>query len=49
MATFFIGRDADNEGAELPSARAIKEVRADIAALHQEVLTMRASMSGPES
>jgi voltage-gated potassium channel len=45
LASFFIGRDADGAG-ELAGARAIKELRDEIAALHQEVVTVRSRMSG---
>jgi voltage-gated potassium channel len=34
LASYFIGRDADNEDTELVSAKPIKELRGEIAALH---------------
>lgn len=37
LATFFIGRDADNEDAELASARSIAELRQEISALRDEL------------
>jgi voltage-gated potassium channel len=37
LATFFIGRDAENQEAELAGALAIRELRAEIAALHARV------------
>lgn len=37
LATFFIGRDAENEDAELPSAHSIEELKAEIRALRAEV------------
>ena len=37
LATFFIGRDAENEEAELASARSIAELRAEIAALRRDI------------
>ena len=45
VASFFIGRDADSAG-ELAGARAIEELRAEIAALHQEVFAVRSRISG---
>lgn len=44
LATFFIGRDADSAG-EVAGARAINELRDEIAALHQEVLALRSRPS----
>ena len=44
LASFFIGRDADGAG-ELAGARAINELRDEIAALHQEVLAVRSRIS----
>ena len=44
LASFFIGRDADSAG-ELAGARAIEELRDEIAALHQEVFAVRSRMS----
>jgi len=43
LASFFIGRDAEGAG-ELAGAQSIKELRDDIAALHQEVLALRSRM-----
>ena len=43
LASFFIGRDADGAG-EVAGAQSIKELRDDIAALHQEVLALRSRM-----
>jgi len=37
LATFFIGRDADDEGAEIAGARSIDALRADIAALREDL------------
>lgn len=37
LATFFIGRDADNEDAEIASARSIAELRQEISALRDEL------------
>lgn len=43
LASFFIGRDADGAG-ELAGARAIKDLRDEIAALHQEVVALRSRL-----
>ena len=43
LASFFIGRDADNAG-ELAGAKAVNELRDEIAALHKEVLALRLKM-----
>ena len=43
LATFFIGRDAENEEAELAGAKAIEALRAEIASLHADVRAMRAA------
>jgi voltage-gated potassium channel len=43
LATFFIGRDAENEEAELAGAKAVEALRAEIASLHAEVKAMRAA------
>ena len=37
LATFFIGRDAENEEAELAGAKSIDALRAEIAALRAEI------------
>ena len=37
LATFFIGRDAENQEAELAGARAIEELHAEIAALRRDL------------
>lgn len=41
LATFFIGRDAESEEAELAGARSIQELRSEIAALHAEIRALR--------
>ncbi len=41
LATFFVGRDAENEDAELPSAGAIEELKLEIRALREEVRALR--------
>lgn len=42
LATFFIGRDAENEEAEVAGAKAVEALRLEIAALRSEVRAMRA-------
>lgn len=37
LSTFFVGRDAEHENGELPSARLIEQLRADIATLRAEL------------
>jgi voltage-gated potassium channel len=37
LATFFIGRDAEDPKAEVAGAQSIKELRAEIGALRQEI------------
>jgi voltage-gated potassium channel len=41
LATFFIGRDAEDSSAEIVGAKAIEALRAEIAALHDEVRALR--------
>ncbi|HKO59615.1 MAG TPA: ion transporter [Pyrinomonadaceae bacterium] len=41
LASYFIGRDADSDEAELVSAKPIKELRGEIAALHDELRALR--------
>lgn len=45
LASYFIGRDADNEEAELVGAKPLKELRGEIAALHQELRALRQEIS----
>lgn len=45
LASYFIGRDADSEEAELVSARPIKELRGEIAALHEELRALRNNLA----
>lgn len=40
IATFFIGRDADDEGAEIVGAKSIELLHADIKALRDEIQTL---------
>lgn len=46
LATFFIGRDAEDEAAELPSARSVEQLRQEISGLREEV---RSLMPRPDS
>ena len=43
LASFFIGRDAERDDAEIAGRSAIDALRADIAALHDEVRALRAA------
>jgi voltage-gated potassium channel len=43
LSSYFIGRDAITEDAELVSAKPIKELRTEIAALHEELRALRGS------
>jgi voltage-gated potassium channel len=45
LATFFIGRDAANPDAELPGAEGLDQLRAEIAAVHDELRALRSSLS----
>ena len=48
LASYFIGRDAENENAELVSAKPIKELRGEIAALHEELRQLRKNLAVQE-
>jgi voltage-gated potassium channel len=41
LATFFIGRDAEDEKAELAGAKSIEALRAELAALRTEIVALR--------
>jgi voltage-gated potassium channel len=43
LASFFIGRDAERDDAEIAGSRAIEALRSDIAALHDEVRAIRSA------
>jgi voltage-gated potassium channel len=45
LASYFIGRDADAEDAELVSAKPLKELRGEIAALHEELRALRRNIA----
>ena len=45
LASYFIGRDADSDDAELVSAKPIKELRGEIAALHGELRSLRNNLA----
>jgi voltage-gated potassium channel len=48
IATFFIGRDAESDDAELASAKSIELLRMEIAALREDLRSMsRPSDEGP--
>ena len=49
LATFFIGRDAENPDAELPSAQMINELREEIAGLRREIREMNDEQRGIKS
>lgn len=48
LASFFIGRDAENEGAELAGAKSVEALRAEVAALGVELRALRESGGGRE-
>lgn len=48
LATFFIGRDAENANAEIAGARALDALREEIAALRAELRTPRGTSAGAE-
>ena len=48
LASYFIGRDADNEEAELVGAKPLKELRSEIEALHAELRALRKEIAIPE-
>jgi voltage-gated potassium channel len=41
LATFFVGRDAENPNAEIAGAESISVLGAEIAALHEEIQGLR--------
>ena len=45
LASYFIGRDAEDQNAELVSAKPIKELRGEIAALHEELRALRKNLA----
>ena len=45
LASYFIGRDAENEEAELVSAKPLKELRSEIAVLHEELRLLRKNLA----
>jgi voltage-gated potassium channel len=49
LATFFIGRDAENEAGELPSADSINALQAEVAALRAELRELRLGNTGQET
>jgi voltage-gated potassium channel len=49
LATFFVGRDADNPEAEVAGAKAIADLHAEIALLRAEIQTLAERNSSPET
>ncbi len=49
LATFFVGRDAESEEAELAGAKSIKALASEIAALRAEIRGFRDDQTGVES
>lgn len=47
LATFFIGRDAEDEGAEIAGAASVEALRAEIAALREELRSFAAGRGEP--
>jgi len=41
LATFFVGRDADNDEAEIPGKKEIEALRAELAGLRSDIRTLR--------
>ena len=48
LASYFVGRDADNEEAELVGAKPLKELRGEIAMLHEELRELRREIAIPK-
>jgi voltage-gated potassium channel len=46
LTTFFIGRDAESEEAELVGAKRVEDLRSEIAALHAEIRALRRDGAG---
>jgi voltage-gated potassium channel len=47
LATFFVGRDADNADGEVASERSVNALRNDIESLRREVHGLRAELASP--
>lgn len=45
LASYFVGRDADTEDAELVSAKPLKELRREIAIVHEELRALRKNLA----
>jgi voltage-gated potassium channel len=45
LASYFVGRDANNEEAELVSAKPLNELRGEIAAVHEELRALRKNLA----
>lgn len=48
LASYFVGRDAESEEAELVSAKPLKELRSEIAVLHGELRALRREIAEPK-
>ncbi len=48
LASYFVGRDADNEEAELVGAKPLKDLRGEIAMLHEELRALRREIAVPK-
>jgi voltage-gated potassium channel len=48
LATFFIGRDAANPEAELPSAEALKSLQGELSTVREEIRALRAELATPD-
>lgn len=46
LATFFVGRDAEHEGAEVAGAREVAALRGEVMALRQEIRTLMRQVPG---
>jgi voltage-gated potassium channel len=45
LASYFVGRDANTEDAELVSAKPLQELRGEIAAVHEELRALRKNLA----
>lgn len=48
LASFFVGRDADNEEAEIVGTKSLQELRGEIAVLHEELRALRREIALPK-
>ncbi len=47
LATYFVGRDAEDGAAEVAGARAVEELKGEVAALRDEIRALREGLNGP--